>query len=143
MYAATASAPLVNSGRRTGVVAGRITTSLAAVFLIFDGGAKVLKAKQVIDATAQLGFPVQTIPLIGALLLLSTLVYVIPQTALLGAVLLTGYLGGAIAVQLRVGNPLFEMIFPVFVAMAIWGGLLLRDPGLRALVRPRRRDETV
>ena len=142
MHAVTASAPLVNNGRPRAAIAGRIVTSLAVVFLIFDGGAKLFKVKQVIDASAQLGLPVHTIPLVGSLLLLSTLVYVIPQTAALGAVLLTGYLGGAIAVQLRAGNPLFETIFPVFVAAAIWGGLLLRDARLRALVRPRRGNET-
>jgi hypothetical protein len=126
MYPITAPAPIAGS-KRTGLVAGRIVSGLVATFLIFDAGAKLALVRQVVEANAQLGFPVEQLPLVGTLLLLSTVLYLVPRTAVLGAVLLTGYLGGAIAVQLRVGNPAFETLFPAMVAALAWAGLLLRD----------------
>jgi hypothetical protein len=79
-----------------------------------------------------MGFPVSTIPLIGAVLLLCTAIYLIPRTAVLGAVLLTGYLGGAVASQLRVSSPTFETLFPVIFGVLIWAALFLRDARLSA-----------
>ena len=114
---------------------GRALSGLAILFLVFDGVTKVLKVTQVMEASAQLQFPPWTIPVIGALLLFCTLIYAIPQTSVLGAVLLTGYLGGAVASQLRVGNPLFaETLFPIYFAVVVWAGLLLRESRLRALI---------
>jgi hypothetical protein len=114
---------------------GRILSGLAILFLVFDGVTKVLKVPQVMQASAQLQFPDWTIPVIGAVLLLCTLVYAIPQTSVLGAVLLTGYLGGAVATQLRVGNPLFaETLFPIYFSALLWAGLFLRERRLLALI---------
>ena len=113
---------------------GRILSALAVLFLLFDGVTKVMKEAHVLAATAQLGFPKGTIAGIGILLLSCTAVYVIPRTSILGAILLTGYLGGATASQVRVGNPLFESLFPVIFGVAIWAGIFLRDDRLRSLI---------
>jgi hypothetical protein len=88
----------------------------------------------VTDAFVKLGIPISQSVIIGALLLLCTILYAIPRTAVLGAVLLTGYLGGAVAVQMRVGNPVFETIFPVLFAGIAWLGIYLRRPPLRAVL---------
>ncbi len=115
-------------------LAGRVVTGFAVVFLLFDAITKLMSVRQVIEATAQLGYPVGSIPLIGALLLGCTVVYVNPRTAVLGAILLTGYLGGATAANLRVGHPLFEILFPVMFAVLVWAGIFLRDDRLSALI---------
>jgi hypothetical protein len=125
----TVEAPNVSKGR---LWSSRILTTLVALFLIFDGVTKVIKERHVIAAAAQMGFPVSTIPLIGAVLLLCTAIYLIPRTAVLGAVLLTGYLGGAVASQLRVSSPTFETLFPVIFGVLIWAVLFLRDARLSA-----------
>jgi hypothetical protein len=118
---------------------GRIISGLVALFLLVDSVMKVMKAPVAVQGTIQLGYPESTVFGIGAVLLVSTLLYVIPRTAILGAILLTGYLGGAIATNVRVGNPLFSyVLFPVYVAVLIWGGLFLRDGQLRALFPFRR-----
>jgi hypothetical protein len=118
---------------------GRIVSGLVALFLLVDSVMKVMKAPVAVQGTIQLGYPESTVFGIGAVLLVSTLLYVIPRTAILGAILLTGYLGGAIATNVRVGNPLFSyVLFPVYVAVLIWGGLFLRDGQLRALFPFRR-----
>jgi hypothetical protein len=116
---------------------GRILTTLLVLFLVFDGVTKIIKERHVMAAAAQLGFPDYTMPLIGSILLICTLIYVIPRTAVLGAVLLTGYLGGAVVTQLRVGNPVFETIFPVIFGTLAWIGLFLRRSGLAELFFPR------
>ena len=117
---------------------GRIISGFAVLFLIFDAVIKVINIQPVVDASVQLGLPVGLAPSIGILLLVCLVVYVIPQTAVLGAILLTGYLGGAIAIQLRSGEALFPLVFPVIIGVLLWGGLFLRDPQLRALVPLRR-----
>jgi hypothetical protein len=118
---------------------GRIISGLVALFLLVDSVMKVMKAPVAVQGTIQLGYPESTVFGIGAVLLVSTLLYVIPRTAILGAILLTGYLGGAIATNVRVGNPLFSyVLFPVYVVVLIWGGLFLRDGQLRALFPFRR-----
>ena len=110
-------------------------SGLVVLFLLFDSITKLLRAPMVLEATARLGYPQSSVQLIGVILLTCTLLYVIPTTAPLGAVLLTGYLGGAVATNLRVGNPLFShVLFPVYVGAFIWAGLLLRQPKLRALL---------
>lgn len=114
---------------------GHIMSGLAILFLIFDGVTKVIKVPAVLQASAQLEYPVRLIPVIGIVLLVCTLLYAIPRTSILGALLLTGYLGGAVASQLRVGNPLFaETLFPIYFALLVWGGLFLRENRLRALI---------
>ena len=115
--------------------AGRVTGALTAVFLLADGVMKVTKARAAVEGTVQLGYPESALVGIGAVLLICTLLYLIPRTAILGAVLLTGYLGGAVATQVRVGNPLFShVLFPVYVGVMVWGSLFLRDSRVRALI---------
>jgi DoxX-like family len=116
---------------------GRILTGLVVLFLIFDGVTKVIKEQHVMAAAVQLGFPGYTMPLIGAILLICTLIYVIPRTAVLGAVLLTGYLGGAVVVQIRVANPVFETVFPILFGVLVWAGLCLREPRIARFVFTR------
>ena len=114
--------------------AGRIISALVVLFLLFDSITKVLKVAPVMEASAQLGYPVSTIVGIGITLLVCTAVYVIPQTSVLGAILLTGYLGGAIASNVRIGNPTFNTIFPIIFGVLIWAGIFLRDARLGALI---------
>jgi hypothetical protein len=119
--------------------AGRILSGLPIVFLLVDALMKLMKARVAVDGSIELGYPESVVFGIGVLLLICTLLYAIPQTSFLGAILLTGYLGGAIATHVRVGNPLFShVLFPVYVAAMIWGGLYLRDSRLRALVSPNK-----
>ncbi|MEO8605700.1 MAG: DoxX family protein, partial [bacterium] len=110
---------------KSGVLAGRIISTLVVLFLIFDGGAKVLKIPQVVEGSVQLGVPESAIPGIGIILLVATLVYVLPRTAVLGAILLTGYLGGAVFTHVRVGGPLFPIVFAVAFGVLTWLGLYL------------------
>lgn len=105
---------------------GRILTALVTAFLVFDGVTKIMKEQHVMAAAVQLGFPGYTMPIIGCILLVCTLIYLIPRTAVLGSVLLTGYLGGAVVVQLRVANPAFETVFPIFFGILVWTGLIMR-----------------
>ena len=124
-----------------GLWTGRVLSALAVIFLAFDSISKLLKVQPVVDATAQLGYPQSSIIPIGLLLLACTLVYMIPRTAVVGAVLLTGYLGGAVATHVRVGNPLFGYVLaPIYVAVLMWGGLYLRDDRVRALIPLRSQD---
>jgi hypothetical protein len=122
------------------VWAGRVISGFVVLFLLFDSALKLVKAAPAVQGTVQLGYPASSILGIGLVLLASVIMYAIPRTAAVGAVLLTGYLGGAIATQVRVGNPLFShVLFPVYVAVMIWGGLYLRDGRVRALIAGRRR----
>jgi hypothetical protein len=126
-------------GSKRAIWTGRILSGLSTAFLIFDSIGKLLLVQPVIEGTASLGYPVSVIVPIGVVELFCVLVYLIPRTAVPGAVLLTGYLGGAIATHVRVGSPLFShVLFPTYVAAFLWGGLLLRDRRLRAFLRPRR-----
>jgi len=113
---------------------GRVFSGLAAVFLLMDGAMKLAKPAVVLEATRQLGYPESDIVGIGILLLACTVLYVVPSTSILGAILLTGYLGGAIASQIRVGNGWFNLIFPVILSAFIWSGLWLRDTRVRRLL---------
>jgi ABC-type transport system involved in cytochrome c biogenesis permease component len=118
---------------------GRIMSGVPALFLFLDGVGKLVKPAPVVEGTIQLGYPESVLLGLGIVLLTCTVLYVIPRTAILGAILLTGYLGGAIATHVRVGSPLFShILFPVYVAVLIWGGLYLRDERLRALIPLRR-----
>jgi DoxX-like family len=118
---------------------GRIMSALPALFLLVDGVGKLIKPAPVVEGTVQLGYPESVLLGLGIVLLTCTVLYTIPRTAILGAILLTGYLGGAIATHVRVGSPLFShILFPVYLAVLIWGGLYLRDERLRALIPLRR-----
>ena len=110
---------------------GRVLSALTVLFMLFDAFGKFAKPAQVLDACARLGIPNSMIASIGVLLLISTIIYAIPRTAVLGAVLLTGYLGGAVAIQMRAGSPTFETVFPVLFGVIMWAGVYLRECGLR------------
>ena len=114
--------------------AGRAISGLVVLFMVFDGVTKVMKVQPVVDATVRIGFPVTAIVGIGVALLICTALYLFPKTSILGAILLTGYLGGAIAIQLRAGSPVFEISFPGIFAVLAWLGLYLREQRLRALL---------
>ena len=119
--------------------AGRIISAVVVLFLLFDSITKLMRVDAVMKATAKVGYPADTIPVIGLILLVCTIIYLIPATSILGAVLLTGYLGGAVATNLRIGNPLFSnTLFPVYFGILVWGGLFLRDRRLRSLLPIRR-----
>ncbi len=134
MQSATLSPP----ASKKQLLTGRIVTALVILFLLFDGIVKLFNPAPVIQAQVQLGLPSNLTFGIGILLLICTAIYATPRTAILGALLLTGYLGGAVAIQVRVGNPLFShVLFPVYFAVLLWAGLLLRDPRLRTLLPVR------
>ncbi|HKP88239.1 MAG TPA: DoxX family protein [Blastocatellia bacterium] len=114
--------------------AGRILSALASLFLLFDGVLKLIKPAPVVEGTIRLGYPESVIIGLGIVLLACTVLYMIPRTSVLGAVLLTGYLGGATATHVRVSDQLFAILFPSIVGALIWGGLYLRDARLRALI---------
>ena len=113
---------------------GRILSALPVLFLLADGVGKLIKPAPVVEATVRLGYSESVILPLGIVLLACTVVYLIPRTAVLGAILLTGYLGGAVATHVRVGDSLFSIFFPVILGVLLWGGLFLRDDRLRALI---------
>lgn len=118
--------------------AGRIATGIAVLFLAFDTAIKLVAAGPAVEGTAELGFAAHLLRPIGLIELACLVVYLVPRTAPLGAVLWTGYLGGAIATHLRLGNPLFtHTLFPIYVAALLWGGLYARDVRVRALLHAR------
>ncbi|HEY3115082.1 MAG TPA: DoxX family protein [Gemmatimonadaceae bacterium] len=134
---ASTTQPLASSNRA--LWAGRVLSALGALFLLFDGVIHVLKITPVVEAFAQLGYPLGVSVTLGIIEIICVILYLIPRTSVLGAILLTGYLGGAVAAQVRVGAPLFSTtLFPVYVALLIWGGLYLRDDAARALIPLRR-----
>ncbi|MGH9915007.1 MAG: DoxX family protein [Pyrinomonadaceae bacterium] len=129
MQSATQTAPV----SKKMLWAGRIISALPALFLLMDGVMKLAKPAFVVEATVQLGYSESIILGLGIVLIACTVLYLIPRTSVLGAILLTGYLGGAIATHVRVGQD-STIFFPVFFAVLIWGGLFLRDGRLRALI---------
>jgi hypothetical protein len=134
---APAMSPAAPSSRSR--LAGRIISGIAIAFLTFDVAIKLAGVKPAVEGTVQLGYQPHHLLIIGLLGLICLVLYVIPRTAPIGAILWTGYLGGAIATHLRIDNPLFtHILFPTYVAALIWGGLYLRDPRVRALIRPAR-----
>jgi hypothetical protein len=118
--------------------AGRIVSGIVVLFMILDGVTKVMKIQQVIDATVRIGFPENTIVGIGVTLLVCTALYLTPRTSILGAILLTAYLGGATAANVRAGSPAFNTSFPIVFGILVWVGVLLREPRLQVLVPLRR-----
>lgn len=132
----------MNSGTRTASVStrqlwiGRVLSGIAVLFLLFDSVIKLIVIQPVVDSFEHLGYPVSLSRGIGTLELLCLLVYLIPRTSSFGAVLLTGYLGGAVATHVRAESPLFShILFPVYIGILLWGGLYLRDARLRALTK--------
>ena len=122
---------------RAALWTGRVLSAWAVLFLTFDAGIKLLKLAPAIQGTVQLGYPESVVFGLGMLELVCLTLYLVPRTAVLGAVLWTGYLGGAIASHVRVQHPLFShVLFPVYVALLLWGGLCLRKPSVRAFLFP-------
>jgi hypothetical protein len=116
---------------------GRILSGFIVLFLLFDSIIKLLMIQPVIDTFGQLGYPVKFAVPIGIIGLICTVLYAIPRTALLGAVLLTGLLGGAISTHVRIDSPLFShTLFGVYMGLIAWAGLYLREPRLRSLLLP-------
>lgn len=121
--------------------AGYIITALVVLFLLFDCTIKLLNLPMAIDGTVVLGYPASVVVPLGILQLICLIIYLLPQTSVLGAILITGYLGGAIATHVRLDNPLFShILFPVYLGLMIWGGLYLRDQRLRALIPLQKSD---
>lgn len=114
---------------------GRVLSALASLFLLFDAIMKLVKPPVVVQSTLQLGYAESAILGIGVTLLVCTLLYIVPRSSILGAVLLTGYLGGAVASNIRAGMPVFNVVFPMIMAALLWGGLWFRDLRVRNLVR--------
>ena len=125
-----------------GIWVGRVFSGLAIAFLLFDGVMKFFMDKlppEALEAGAALQWPIERMPLVGTILLVCLLFHIIPRTAILGAILMTGYLGGAIASHVRVNNPLLtHTLFPIYVAILLWGGLFLRDSRVKALLGRQR-----
>jgi hypothetical protein len=117
--------------------AGRVLSGLAIIFFGFDAVMKLVQPRVVVDATRQIGWPADSasLAILGILLLVCTALYAFPRTATLGAIVLTGYLGGAVAAHARLGDPLFtHILFGVYLGLFVWGGLWFRDARLRALI---------
>jgi hypothetical protein len=117
---------------------GLVLSALAVLFLIFDGVIKVMVIAPVVESFDMIGYPVSLAVGIGLLELACIAVYLVPRSATIGALLLTGYLGGAIASHVRVGSPVFSLVFPLIIGALLWGGLYLRDGRVRGLFAPLR-----
>lgn len=113
---------------------GRIVSGLPALFLLVDGAMKLVKPAVVVEATTKLGYSESLIIPIGIILIVCTLLYLIPTTAVLGAILCTGYLGGAVATHVRADEGVFPIVFPIIFGALLWLGLYLTDTRLRALI---------
>ena len=132
----------IKTGNESGkmIWTGRIMSGISVLFMLFDSITKIIKAPQSIEGTVSLGYPATLVPVIGLILFILTIIYIIPRTSFLGAVLLTGYLGGAVASNFRLMNPLFShTLFPVYMAVLIWGGLYLRDNFIKQLIMFRKK----
>jgi hypothetical protein len=116
-----------------GLWTGHVLSGLIGFLFLLDGGAKLFKPAPIVQATMQLGYPESSIIGIGILLIASTVLYLVPRTGVLGAILLSAYLGGAVATHVRVSAPWFNIFFPVFFGGLVWVGLYLRDRRLELL----------
>ena len=143
MQSATDAATMVETSggvSRGHLWTGRIIAGLIAAFMLLDAVMKLMKPKAVADAFVRTGWPLELSVTLGVILLISTVLYLIPRTAVLGAILLTGYLGGAVATNLRLENPLFtNTLFPVYFGVLVWLALWLRDVRLREMIPLRNR----
>jgi hypothetical protein len=129
----------IASPEKNKLVAGYVLTALAGLFLAFDTVLKVLRLAPAVQGTTELGYPTDSVLWIGLIELVCVALYLVPRTSVLGALLLTGYLGGAIATHVRLSNPLLtHTLFPIYVALLLWAGLYLREMRLHALVPFRR-----
>ena len=129
-------------GSKLGLWVGRGLGWFAALFMLADGAGKILQPQPVIDGTVQLGYSADILLTLGIVQLTCVLTYLVPRTSVLGAVLLTGYLGGAVASHARLGDPLVtHTLFPTYVGALLWSGLVVRDERLRALLPFRRHHE--
>lgn len=117
---------------------GRVISTLVVLFMLMDGVMKVMTPPAVVKGFAQSGWPIHFAVPLGIIALVCTLIYAIPRTSILGAILLTGWLGGAVASQMRMGNPAFETTFPIIFGILVWLGLFLREDRLRALIPLKR-----
>ena len=125
----------VESSAKKRSIAGYVLTGLVAAFLTYDTVMKLLQLAPAVQGTTELGYPAGTVVAIGAIELVCLVLYLVPRTSVLGALVLTGYLGGAIATHVRVGSPLpTHTLFPIYVALMVWGGLYLRESRLRELL---------
>lgn len=113
---------------------GWVLSAIGAIFMIMDGGVKLFNPPPVVEAMILLEYTQAQTVVVGIICLLCVAIYLIPTTAVLGAILVTAYLGGAIASQLRIDAPIFSLIFPILIGLLFWGGLYLREPRLRALM---------
>lgn len=133
MNAISAAAPPSKAALWT----GRVLSGFAALFMLFDASMKLVQSPMAVKGTTDLGYPASVVSALGVIQLVCLIVYLVPRTAVLGAILWVGYLGGAVATHVRVGNPLFShVLFPLYVAALFWVGLGLRDPRVRALFPP-------
>src|ERR1700742_2480842 len=113
---------------------GRVVSGVISLLLLLDAVMKIMKVPQVMEGTVKVGYPASAVLPIGIILLVCLICYVIPRTSVLGAILLTGYLGGAVATNVRISSPLFSYVLvPVYVGVLVWSGLFLQDERLRAL----------
>lgn len=129
-----------NSVSKKNLWIARIVSGLPALFLLVDGAMKLVKPAVVVEATTKLGYSESLIVPIGILLIVCTIIYLIPATSVLGAILLTGYLGGAVATHVRAAEDVFPIVFPIIFGALLWLGLYLHDTRLRALIPLRSRS---
>lgn len=133
----------MNSSRSIATLwASRIMWGIAVLFMLFDTGIKLIREIHAVEGTVQLGYPDSTVQLLGIIEAVCLVLYLIPRTSVLGMILMTGYLGGAVATHVRLENPLFShVLFSVYIALLMWGSLYLREPRLRALLPFRTKSE--
>jgi DoxX-like family len=134
MSLAPPPAPAVAPTSKGMLWTGRILTGLAGLFMLFDGAMKIVKEPHAVEGTKALGYPENVLVPLGIVLVACAVIYLFPRTSVFGAILLTGYLGGAVASQVRIDAGAFPILFPVIFAAIMWGGLYFRDARLRALV---------
>lgn len=136
MRSARRATPRTMTPSKPAVWTGRIMTGVVSAMLCMDAAIKIVESQPALAGTRELGFPVSVVMPLGVVLAACLVLYLIPRTAVIGAVLLTGYLGGAVATHVRVGNPwASHVLSPIYVAVFIWGGLYLRDLRVRALLK--------
>jgi hypothetical protein len=121
----------ISKGARIG---GYVLTGLTSLFLLADGVGKIVKPRVVVETTVKLGYAESVILPIGIVLIICTLLYLLPASTVLGAILVTGYLGGAVATNVRADAGVFPIVFPFIIGAMLWGGLYLRDARLRAML---------
>lgn len=130
----------VNAPSKKALWTGRIISMLCVLFLLVDAIMKMIRESHSVEGTIQLGWPAYSVQSIGIILLACTVLYLVPRTAILGAILLTGFLGGAIATMARIGQPI---IFPLIFGILVWCGLFLRDEKLRKFIPLRKEEENI